>query len=108
MVRRSNGSSFGRRKSTGTRENTMNRTDPTVKVMRNGGDRRITTKTAHRMPSNCVILRVEVLSQPEPVRPAGKKRTTPMAGKRLARLAEKHRPPQKWYDETTDPFVPAD
>jgi hypothetical protein len=26
---------------------------------------------------------------------------------RLRRLAQKHRPPQSWYDETTIPFEPA-
>jgi hypothetical protein len=30
----------------------------------------------------------------------------PLSNARLLKLAKKHRPPQKWYDEDVDPFEP--
>jgi hypothetical protein len=39
-------------------------------------------------------------------KPAKSKRTPPNNAK-LLKLAAKNRPPQRWFDETTDPTVPA-
>ena len=48
----------------------MNHDELTVKVLRNsdgGQQRKVTNVPAQQLPSNCVVLRVQVLDQPEPI-----------------------------------------
>jgi hypothetical protein len=39
-------------------------------------------------------------------RKSPKKKRAALSNERLLRLAKKHRPPQSWYDENTNPFEP--
>ena len=35
---------------------------------------------------------------------ATRRKDRKLSGAQLLRLAQKHKPPQEWYDEVTDPF----
>jgi hypothetical protein len=39
-------------------------------------------------------------------RKKAKKRVQPLSNAKLLKLAQKHRPPQSWFDQTDLPFVP--